>query len=78
MKGKSYFAPLVTLPTIITGPGCYLTRCGEVVEIETSSTGHDFACLGTYPDDTAEGWHRSGRLYAGFECRNDIVSAVEG
>ncbi|MBW4656636.1 MAG: hypothetical protein KME20_26870 [Kaiparowitsia implicata GSE-PSE-MK54-09C] len=73
MASKAYFASLVLLPTIVTGPGNYVTRAGEIVTIETSTRWRDFACRGTYPNGVADGWHRSGRLYAGIECANDIV-----
>lgn len=71
---SSYFAPLVTLPTIVTAPGTYRARGGAIVTITTISARHDFGCLGTYADGVRDGWHRSGRLYATSESQNDIVS----
>jgi hypothetical protein len=71
---SAYFAPLVILPTLIDGPGAYLTRCGEVVEIHLASNQHRFACHGVYPNGVADSWHRSGRLFAGRETTNDIVT----
>jgi hypothetical protein len=73
---SAYFAPLVILPAIITGPGRYRTRCGETVTIEVASQRHAFACRGRYPNAIEERWHRSGRLYATRPCANDIVEAV--
>lgn len=74
----AYFCPLVPLPVVIDEPGPYLTRRGETVTIERHGNGHSFDCSGRYPDGTSERWHKSGRLYSGFECRNDIVAKAEG
>ncbi len=71
---KGYFAPLVTLPSVITEAGTYVTRKGEYVTIERVSKRHDFKCQGYYPDGTIEDWHKSGRLYASTTCDNDIVA----
>lgn len=73
---KAYFAPLVTAPIVITGPGAYTTRAGEAVTVNASSMEHAFACIGTYDSGAVESWHRSGRLYVGHESPNDIVAAV--
>ncbi len=70
---SAYFAPLVLFPAIITGPGRYLTRCGEAVEIVKASQRHEFGCHGTYSNGIADKWHRSGRLFAGMLSPNDIV-----
>lgn len=70
---SAYFAPLVLKPVIVTEPGQYRTRCGEVVTVTQVSARHDFGCRGTYPHGTPEAWHRSGRLYATSECANDIM-----
>lgn len=76
MQSQAYFAPLVLLPVVITGPGQYFTRLGEPVTIKRVSTSHDRGCMGTYPCGTCDGWHKSGRLYAGIESGNDIVRAA--
>ena len=73
---SAYFAPLVTLPVIIGEPGSYRTRGGEVVTIEFISLRHDFHCRGVYPNGRTEGWHKSGRLYAGAFSDNDIVEKI--
>jgi hypothetical protein len=70
----AWFAPLVTLPTVIDGPGQYLTRCGETVNVTEATTRHKFGCIGTYPCGIIDRWHRSGRLYFGQTSANDIVS----
>lgn len=70
------FTSLVCLPIIITAPGVYVTRGGEVVTVETSSMGHYFGCWGQYSCGAAEFWHRSGRLYFGCETQNDIVASA--
>ena len=72
-KKSGYFAPLVTLAHVIDAPGRYLTRGGEVVTVTAVSSKHDFGNVGTYPNNIREGWHRSGRLYAGMKSQNDIV-----
>lgn len=75
-KNKSYFAALVTKPTIIVKPGKYQTRCGEIVKVEIASARHEFGCVGVYANGVREVWHKTGRLYATRECANDIVSAA--
>lgn len=70
---SAYFAPLVTKPIVITQPGQYITRGGETVTVTAASWRHDFGCVGTYSDGVAERWHRSGRILATRETRNDIV-----
>ena len=62
------------MPPIITAPGQYRTRRGELVTITEVAKGHMFACRGTYPCGTVDHWHKSGRLYAGRESINDIIS----
>lgn len=74
---SAYFAQLVLKPAIITRPGRYRTRDGEIVEIATTSGRHDFGCRGRYASGVPDSWHRSGRLYATSECLNDLVEAVE-
>lgn len=69
-----YFIPLFILPEIVDGPGEYLTRCGDRVTIDRASTRHDFGCVGSYAlCGTAERWHKTGRIFATSETRNDIV-----
>jgi hypothetical protein len=73
---SAYYAPLVLLPAIVTEPGSYLTRCGETVTVTAVSIRHDHGCKGTYSNGVSEGWHKSGRIFAGQETANDIVKAV--
>lgn len=70
------FASLVLLADVITTPGKYITRAGELVEVTEASTRHDFNCTGTYSNGIREGWHKSGRLYFGQQSPNDIVRAA--
>lgn len=65
---------LVVMPTLIDAPGAYITRCGERVEVKVASPRSKFECAGFYANGVRESWHRSGRLYFGQECANDIVS----
>lgn len=75
MKGSGYFAPLVTLPIVVTEPGTYRTRCGEEVIVSTVSTQHTFGCYGVYKSSGIdESWHKSGRVLASRETDNDIVA----
>ncbi len=74
---SSYFAPLVLQPTVIDGPGKYVTRCGETVEITQSSHRHDFGCYGIYGDNVKDRWHKSGRIFACRESANDVVAKIE-
>lgn len=73
-RRSAYYAPLVTLPVIIDAPGLYRSRGGEVVSVRVVSDKHDHGCLGVYPCGTLEGWHKSGRIFAGQLSDNDIVS----
>lgn len=73
---SAYMWPLVLLPVIIKTPGQYRTRSGGTVTLDSVPSGirqHAFDCRGAYPCGTREYWHRSGRLYAGTECANDIM-----
>lgn len=72
----SYFTAFITLPTIITEPGRYLTRSGEKVNIFQANTKHVFGCIGKYPEGIEDRWHKSGRLYAHTLSPNDIISKV--
>ena len=75
---SAYFYPLIFPPTVITEPGQYKTRCGEIVTVESTSAKHnDFENRGFYGTKEAridEGWHRTGRINASRETANDIVS----
>lgn len=73
MNPKGWFASLAPLPTIIDAPGEYITRCGETVRVTVASSTQAFACVGWYSNNVGEAWHKSGRLYFGRECNNDIV-----
>jgi hypothetical protein len=74
---SAYFAPLVTLPIVITKPGEYLTRGGETVTVQVVSARNDLGCKGFYnKEGIRESWHRSGRIYSGMTSLNDIVSAA--
>jgi len=78
---SAYYAPLVTMPTVIDGPGRYVTRCGETVVIDkTPEAGpwvlrpHAHDCHGNYSTGQRDHWHRTGRIFAGQLCNNDIVA----
>lgn len=74
---SAYFWPLVLLPTVIDRPGAYLTRSGETVQVATVSHGQNFRCRGEYACGISEGWHRSGRIFAGVISQNDIVAGAD-
>ena len=75
MNPAAWSTAFILLPTIITEPGDYITRKGERVTVYTTAaqTVRPFNCYGNYSDGTQEAWHRTGRLYFGQECDNDIV-----
>ena len=75
MKSARYSA-FIGLDVVIDAPGKYLTRCGEVVEIAKASIRYEFGCFGVYSNKVKERWRKSGRLYFGSECPNDIVRRV--
>lgn len=72
---EKYFA---TLPTVITGPGNYRTRSGEVVIITRlrQARRHGFNCIGRYPSGVIDAWPKTGRLYFNITSDNDIVEPV--
>lgn len=75
----------VVLPTIITGPGPYVTRCGETVTVShvdrhprSSLDRGPYAAHGSYHGQVAESWDVSGRLYPNVMSGNDIVRLASG
>jgi len=72
------FTPINLLPVVITAPGQYETRRGEIVTVDTTAGkgAHRRNWHGRYENGVAESWHSSGRLYAGQTCANDIVRRV--
>lgn len=62
----------VGLPTIISKPGYFITRCGEVVEIESIDR---WMAKGKYDNGVVETWDISGRLLPSVESQNDIMYA---
>lgn len=71
-----FLAPLVSLPVVITANGKYLTRSGEVVDVDSVSNNQGLGCKGTYSTGQVESWHRSGRLFSMKQSMNDIVQAA--
>ena len=69
----SWGASLVALPVVITGPGKYIARSGEEVNIKVAGGRVAFDCIGSYASGQTDAWNRSGRLYPGIESQNDIV-----
>ena len=69
-----YFSPL--LPTIITGPGRYFTRCGEVVTVLSVTGKSLYSCIGAYANGTRESWHKSGRIFPATDTTNDIIGTA--
>lgn len=68
---SAYFSSFI----LLDGPGEYLTRGGERVTIDQASTRHDFGCSGRYSGcNTQDHWHKSGRLSASSQSKNDIVA----
>lgn len=68
------FKSLCVLPTIVIGPGQYITRCGEVVTVTVASGRYPCGCSGSYANGVVERWHQSGRIYEGRFTANDIVA----
>ena len=66
------------LPTIITGPGRYITRCGEVVTIDFVVPMKCFySAHGNYANGVKERWDRTGRLLPSTLSDNDVVGVAE-
>lgn len=72
-KHIPYAAFFLSFPTVITEPGRYITRSGEVVQVHDTSNAH--WKRGAYSCGTPERWNRSGRIFSGQETQNDIVRA---
>lgn len=70
---RPYFS--AALPIIITEPGKYITRSGEVVEVLEISTSRRsmYSAHGVYSDGVREAWHKSGRIFPTIDTVNDIV-----
>ncbi len=76
-------AELVSLPTVITAPGRYRTRAGEIVTIDRVGRPEhlSFADVdpragladGHYPNGVTEVWDVSGRLLPFSQSDNDII-----
>lgn len=75
-KTAAYFAPLVSLPTLISAPDSYVTRDGKVVSVSAVSDRHDFGCVGTYSNGIRESWHRSGPMARGYYARRRISTVA--
>jgi hypothetical protein len=72
-KPIPYAAFFLSFPVVITTPGQYVTRSGEVVTVDDVSDHHWKP--GMYSCGTIERWHRSGRIFSGQETANDIVAS---
>ncbi len=72
---QSYGTHTLLLPRIITGPGRYLTRKGEIVTIDSLGGYADWQAAGKYSDGVDECWLVSGRIFpsADLTSPNDIV-----
>lgn len=76
----------ICLPELITGNGTYKTRCGELVIIDQCPEMPlmDGLDVGGYYTVNPPGvttpirdhWNRSGRMWRGLYCDNDIVEKV--
>ena len=66
----------VVLPTIISEPGNYLTRCGEIVNIESIIPNTAYGACGKYPNQVEDRWDVCGRLYPSILSNNDIVKKI--
>lgn len=60
-------------PTVVTGPGRYVTRGGGVV---TVSSVDGYRAFGTYENGTKEMWTVSGHTLPSYLSPNDIVGAA--
>lgn len=68
-----YWVSLCVLPVVVSQPGKYETRCGEVVEVYAIDSRYPHLVHGHYPSGIQESWHESGRIFAGRETDNDII-----
>lgn len=60
-------------PKIITVPGQYKTRSGELVTVNALTQKHAF---GLYSNGIEENWYLTGHIWPTKECQNDIVEKV--
>lgn len=64
------------LPEIITKPGLYRSRCGEIITVTDIGRGSVFeqwGVKGTFPEGIEEKWNVNGRRYSSQETMHDIV-----
>lgn len=64
---------LFELPVIITEPGKYLTRKGEVVDILTTTRRSVYKCGGNFSCGTYDYWMDNGRRWPSRENDHDVV-----
>lgn len=75
MNNAAYHMMHYTLPTVIDGPGEYVTRGGDTVTITRVSGNR---AEGKYSCGIAERWScRGGRVLPFYESRNDVVRRVK-
>ena len=68
------------LPTIVTGPGVYMTRAGkkaEVSVVRTNNTGPDFYPAKGTLDGKFTCWTRAGRFSASGPHLNDLLRKLK-
>lgn len=63
-------------PVVVTGPGVYETRGGELARVERINERGLFRCRGTYACGIAESWPVSGRIFPYTQSCNDLVRKV--
>lgn len=63
-------------PKVVTGPGRYATRSGEVVEVSYLGGYNNFEAFGVYDNGTAERWYVSGHVLPYSLSQNDIIQAL--
>lgn len=71
----THFVPPVYFggPAVVTRPGEYLTRGGEVVVVESVEPRGPYGVRGRYRDGVKDTWDMTGRLLPGTLSQNDIV-----
>ncbi len=63
-------------PVVVTGPGLYETRGGELARVESVAAKGLFRCRGAYACGISESWPVSGRIFPHMQSRNDLVRKV--
>lgn len=75
---SSAYLNRATYPVVITEPGKYQTKGGDVVTItEVPFTAYRPVCKGTYSNGVEDHWTPSGHIFPAMDSLNDLVKKID-